>query len=97
MESDRENSDKLTSTFLSSHSPSRKPRLATVVVVSTLTAIVLFAVLAPIIPTTIVGAGASVARIHFVASISFVLTGSFGVTYWQGHFFWGRPLNPNYV
>ncbi len=59
------------------------------VTVALIIGILLFVVLAPVVPYGVPGgANGSMANVH--ASVSYVLTRT-GTTYWQGHLYWGAP------
>ena len=59
------------------------------VAVALIIGIILFLVLAPVVPYTVPGgATGSMTNVH--ASVSYVLTRT-GTTYWQGHLYWGPP------
>ena len=64
------------------------------IVILAIIVVTLFVVLAPVISSNVPGGGVVGGHIQAYASISFVLTGSFGVTYWHGVFFWGHPVTP---
>ena len=56
--------------------------------------IFLFAVFAPIVPTTALG-GTMGGHLQVLGSISYVLSkGSFGFTYWNGGYYFGGPPVP---
>ena len=71
-----------------------KRRRTLAIVISAVIVVALFVVLAPVISSNVPGGGVVRGHIQAYASISFVLTGSFGVTYWHGVFFWGHPVTP---
>ena len=68
-----------------------KRRRTLAIVISAVIVVTLFSVLAPVVPANVPWGGVVGGHIQVLASVSFVLTGTFGITYWHGIFFWGHP------